>query len=695
MIKNITLFVCLLVGFQLTAQDNKAFPMKFAFRHSDTLRAAQPLGGIVNTNAIVYNPVTSELWMSSSHNDSMMRFAALSGRYLGAFRVARLIAPLTNTTRFFRSLVVGKDNFIYGVNNTDTIRKLNPTTGQEVARYVVPKWMGNQAIIAYDSTSGGYWIGPSASSVPIRRVDSTFQISSDSISIDATFKLGGATQIAYDAASPGGPYLWACGSRHPEFTNPTSGSPALTTTIQISMATRQRTGVQKSITDDFDFILNTNQSARGMTICRLPNMAKPILIMSAGKFTSGVSTLLPTDLSGVTVGYELDNLVRPDASIDSISVTPNYSILPTPWFRPLSISAKMRNVVAFQATSGNISIKTSNAAGVAINTQSVPFNTNPTSAAFFAAPNMVTGLTKGVNKIVATAQVTNDPVFKNDTMSAFVQLSDSTLARDYGDFLPGVYVRFSPFYKGLFVGRTMLIPERPEIGQAYKVDVPVTLTTITARVAPTKTGDTTRFKVYGFNAAGKPQYLGQSNLYQISPADSASYSITLPLTAPIRLNAGQEFMVSMTEGFDAPNVIATTQGYEKGKTFVHLQTTLGGWAASDTLSNTFIRDNFSRALAIRPNFQLRTNVNETANVAHLALSPNPTTGFVNLNLELDKTDDVLVRVFNLNGQNVVNQRFNGVNKINQNLDLSQQANGIYVVSLTTSKGTVTRKVVKE
>ena len=128
---------------------------------------------------------------------------------------------------------------------------------------------------------------------------------------------------------------------------------------------------------------------------------------------------------------------------------------------------------------------------------------------------------------------------------------------------------------------------------------------------------------------------------------------------------------------------------------MHLLTTYGGWVSSDTLSNTFIRDNFVRALAIRPNFQLRTGVNQAANVAHLALSPNPTTGFVNLNLELDKTDDVLVRVFNLNGQSVVDQRFSGVDKVNQNLDLIQQANGIYVVSLTTSKGTLTRKVVKE
>jgi Secretion system C-terminal sorting domain len=694
MIKNITLFVCLLVGFQLTAQDNKAFPMRFAFRHSDTMRLTQPAAGVNNTNAFVYNPTVNELWMSSHHNDTMMRFTIPGGKYLGAFRVANLVAPATLTTRYFRQIIVGKDGFIFGVNNTDTIRRLDPTTGQEVSRIVVPKWMGNQSVITYDSTNGGrYWIGAGSPGL-IRQVDTTFQIRTDSMTIDS--KVGGAIQIAYDAVSVGGPYMWAFGGRHPEFTNQTSGSPALTTAMQMSMATRARTGVQKSITDDFDFILNGNQSPKGFQIVRLPGFTKPLMLMQTGKFSSGTSYLLPTDLSGVTAAYEFDNLARPDASIDSLSVTPNYSIIPTPWFRPLSISAKMRNVVAFQATSGNVSIKTTSPTGVTINTQSVPFNTNATSAAFFAAPNTVTGLTKGINSIVATALVTNDPVFKNDTMSAFVQLSDSTLARDYGDFLPNVYVKFSQSAKSLYLQRSALIPERPEIGQAYKLDVPVTLTTITVRMAPTKTGDTTRVKVYRLDANRKPQYLGQSNLYQISPADSSNYSMTLPLTAPVNIAANQEFMVSVTEGFDVPGVIGTVQGHEPGSTFVHSLIAFGGWARADTMnSNTFTRDNFARALAIRPNFRLRTGVNEAANVAHLALSPNPTTGFVNLNLELDKTDDVLVRVFNLNGQSVVNQRFSSVAKVNQNLDLSQQANGIYVVSLTTSKGTVTRKVVKE
>ena len=182
MIKNITLFVCLLFSVAATAQDNKSFPMKFAFRHSDTLRAAQPLNGTNNTNAFVYNPVVNELWMGSPHNDSMMRFTIPAGKYLGAFRVANLIPPATPLlkNRYFRGLTVGPANNIFGVNNTDTVRKLDPRTGQEIERYVTPKWIGTYGLITYDSTNGGgFWI--TNGSGTIRRIDTTFKVVTDSI----------------------------------------------------------------------------------------------------------------------------------------------------------------------------------------------------------------------------------------------------------------------------------------------------------------------------------------------------------------------------------------------------------------------------------------------------------------------------------------------------------------------------------
>ena len=699
MIKNLTLFALLMCFVQLTAQDNKAFPLKFAFRHSDTMRAALPAGSINNINATVYNTFRNELWMSSSHNDSIMRFSVPAGRYLGAVRATGLIAPATNTSRFFRGLTVKDRYFIWGVNNTDTIRKIDPTTAQEISRVVLPKWIGNQSFITFDSTKGGaFWIAGSDNK--IRRIDSTFRTVTDSIVIDGTFNSGGFTGIAFDALSPGGPYMWILGSRHPE-TIQFGIQNSFVTAIQISIATKKRTGIQKTIVDDFTFLLNTNQSGRGFTIGQLPGSSKSVMIFSTGKFTSGSSTLLPADLSGVTAAYELPSTLVPEAAIDSLVVTPNYSMLPSSFVRPLTVKAMVRNVVSNVTTAGNVRIITRGPAGDTINNQTVPFSVNASTIGFFSAANTITNLKKGVNSISATSIVPNDPVAKNDTISAYFAISDSTIARDYADFYDMtalqsfIYGGSSSLTHTLGTGVTSLIPERPEIGQAYQVDYPITITSATARCKPGKSGDTTRFKVYTFDANGKPVYAGQSGLYQITPVDSATQTISLPLTAPVRINANQKFMMTMTEGFNAPAVWGTPMGYEKGSTFVHALKSLGGWVKTDTSALSFLQTRFNRALAIRPNIQIRTDIGETTNVGKLSLSPNPTSGLINLDVEMNNAEDLIVRVTNISGQTVLTKRFDAAKAINQNLDLSQHANGIYIVSLTTAKGTLTRKIVKE
>lgn len=429
------------------------------------------------------------------------------------------------------------------------------------------------------------------------------------------------------------------------------------------------------------------------------------MIFSTGKF--GGSVLLPNDLSGVTAAYELSSTITPDASLDSLEVTPNYSMLPSQFTRPLSIRAKIRNAVSNTTTAGNVRIVTRGPAGDTINNQTVPFSINASTAAFIPVTNTITGFKKGVNSIRGTSIAPNDPVVKNDTLSAYFAVSDSTIARDYVDFYDMkalqsfIYGGSKSLYHSLNTNIGSLIPERPEIGQGYKLDVPITVTSITVRMTPFKSGDTTRVKIYTLDAAGKPKYAGQSALYQITPTDSATQKMTLMLTAPVTIAAGQEFMCSVTEGFNAPYVWGTPMGYEKGKTFVHSLVSFKGWATTDTIStyfgnpSTYFQTDFQRALAIRPNIRLRTDVGETTNIGKLTLSPNPTSGLINLEVAMNRAEDLVVRVTNISGQTVLTQKFDAAKSINQSLDLSQQAAGIYIVSLTTAKGTLTRKVVKE
>ncbi len=128
---------------------------------------------------------------------------------------------------------------------------------------------------------------------------------------------------------------------------------------------------------------------------------------------------------------------------------------------------------------------------------------------------------------------------------------------------------------------------------------------------------------------------------------------------------------------------------------VYALTTLGGWQNADTIANTFFAGQFQKALAIRPNFQIRTNTNQISDISNFTVAPNPTNGLLNLNIETSQMEDMQIRIYNLNGQMVMNTYLEKANNIQKTIDLSSQANGVYMVSLITSKGIITRKVVKE
>jgi Secretion system C-terminal sorting domain len=705
--KNFTLIAFLSLFASLTAQDNRRnFVMKFAFAHSDTLRRVQPAGAIVNPGALVYNSVTKELWMASAHNDTILRMST-GGQLLGSLKINQFFYG--NTSRYIRQMTM-KDNYVWVANNTDTIRKLDPVTAQEVQRIIVPKWTGTVNQITYDSISKGFWFYSGASpSYKYKLMDTTFTTVRDSINLsDATVPenvafssaSGGLQNILFDGVSAGGPYIWFLCWRYVEYPYVGAGgspsalfpgySPSL---VQFSLATRKRTGVQKSIADDFDLQQNINQAPRGAVLARLPGITNPVLIMQVGKFTSGNSLLLSTDLSGMTVGYEVVAPWFPDASVDSLKITPNFSMIPTPLARPLTVSAKVRNVIANQQATGTVRFDTHTETGALINTQSVPFNLTPWTFAYHNGATSISGLKRGANRIKANILQQNDFVLRNDTTSVFVQLTDSTLARDHVDFFP-----LNRNTKSCFCdGPTTVYINKPEVGVAYKLDAPVTMTSITVRISPQKTGDTTRVRVYFMNQ-GRPVLAGQSALYQIQPADSASTYMTLRLLTPVQVPANQEFMTSVTEGSftGAPNILTSIKGAEGSSNYVYAAVDLGGWQRADTSKNYIVINYFAnRALAIRPNFQIRTAAEDVVGVSQWSVAPNPTDGLVNLNIDLATEAAVQLRVYNLNGQLVHTAAYDKAKHFEPTLDLSPLANGMYILSLTTPQGTVNKKVVKE
>jgi hypothetical protein len=78
--------------------------------------------------------------------------------------------------------------------------------------------------------------------------------------------------------------------------------------------------------------------------------------------------------------------------------------------------------------------------------------------------------------------------------------------------------------------------------------------------------------------------------------------------------------------------------------------------------------------------------------AGMQIFPNPTTGFVTLNLSLEETSEVSVEVLNALGQIVQTQQLGQVNELSQSLDLSNLAQGTYFVRVTVDGSIAVRRV---
>lgn len=70
-----------------------------------------------------------------------------------------------------------------------------------------------------------------------------------------------------------------------------------------------------------------------------------------------------------------------------------------------------------------------------------------------------------------------------------------------------------------------------------------------------------------------------------------------------------------------------------------------------------------------------------ANDLDISISPNPSNGKVNIKGQLDNTEEINLRVYNLNSQLIYSQKWTS-SEINESLDLSNKQEGVYLISVT-------------
>ncbi|MEO0471010.1 MAG: T9SS type A sorting domain-containing protein, partial [Bacteroidota bacterium] len=82
-----------------------------------------------------------------------------------------------------------------------------------------------------------------------------------------------------------------------------------------------------------------------------------------------------------------------------------------------------------------------------------------------------------------------------------------------------------------------------------------------------------------------------------------------------------------------------------------------------------------------------------AGISSLDAFPNPTASQLSVNIELEKVDNVNVRLYDLNGKAVFQDSRQNVRAYNRDLSVESLPAGVYLLEVQTSRGSATERVV--
>lgn len=122
-----------------------------------------------------------------------------------------------------------------------------------------------------------------------------------------------------------------------------------------------------------------------------------------------------------------------------------------------------------------------------------------------------------------------------------------------------------------------------------------------------------------------------------------------------------------------------------------LETFDSKWTISGNQSQ--YRGDFGQGISYHFTTNWGLSVEDFEPISEVNIFPNPSAGSFMLDLALVNKQDVQVEIFNLTGQRVYTESYSQVDYMTQEINLSNEANGIYLVNIITKDEVVSRKLV--
>ena len=633
------------------------FDVQFVLRPNDSL----PAGISKRSYSVLWTG--TEFWMGQWTSDSIARFTK-EGKLLGFLRTANL--PATTGNVGIRGLTMEGTN-IWATNTSNILMRLDRTTGAIVETITIPAILAGARFASWDPTEGGgFWVGNYATD--LYKVNKLGVITKTiPRGVHGLILMCGA---AYDSVSVGGPYLWVhCQSDYVG----TGYNAAIIR--QVKLSNGLGTTILRDMVTDVP-TLNAN-FAGGITIASIPGFMKPSLIAVAQNTTVN---------SGVVVGYEL-NFVEPnsvDIGLDSLNLANGFTVMPLRHRSPTALRVKARNSGFAPITNGKLLTELYRNTVEFVYDQNVVADIPALTFQSFTTGNTFTPTLTGNYRAYTYASATGDANRLNDTATVYFAISDSTYATDNVE-TPNTTVT------ALSIGGTVAVPGLKRLGMNYKLPVASTINSVSVRFRPQFANDSVQIKIYKIVNNIPTDSIASSPIYLTTTDDSATTTAvvrTLRLTKPLNVAANEEFVICLTEGRGSMRLSATAKGY-RPKTMWAYGTF---WINTDTFSNAAFR----AALYLRPNINVRVGTTDVnSNISAVKVFPNPVSNALSVSVQLKEMDNATVALYDMAGRLVLQDKVSGQQSFTKNYPLSILPSGMYILTVSTAKGSWQEKIFKE
>ncbi|HBW86446.1 MAG TPA: hypothetical protein DEF82_06830, partial [Crocinitomicaceae bacterium] len=266
-----------------------------------------------------------------------------------------------------------------------------------------------------------------------------------------------------------------------------------------------------------------------------------------------------------------------------------------------------------------------------------------------------------VNLAVTSSATDAAPANNAITNAATISVNNNIYARDLGTVASGSYNQGQGF----------------EVGNIFDMYASADLSTIDLFVnAAAVAGAEIYVKLYSIDATtGDFVFVDESAPYTLTAANLGQ-TISLPLSAPVTLNANESYLVVAGSNGDAGasnDLVVGTAGVSEAQTSFYFDMTDQTWYY--TTSTPMVRMNFSPA-----------NVEEV-NTVNLSVYPNPASDVITVSSTLTEGT---ITVTDVAGKLVKSTE---LNDLSTSINTTGLNNGVYYVTVTNGSVTSTEKVV--